>query len=123
MFDHPDFADVKHGPLAKAGPLLIQVFLEHREAQARQAPEPFVSTLASSLWIEGEAVGVQVRASTDPDYDQTKAFLQAVGFREVSADPGLKIIEGLLPIKQLPAAADSDWIVGLAPIVRPVLRG
>ncbi|CAN5710509.1 hypothetical protein BH23PLA1_BH23PLA1_35800 [soil metagenome] len=119
MPDDSDDSDVQNGPLAKAGPLLIQLFLEHRAHREQANPGPLVTSLSKSLRIEGESVGVQIRASKK--LEPALAFLRGLGLEGEAIEPRLKIVEGLLPIAQLPAVAASNQIVGIAPSVRPVL--
>jgi hypothetical protein len=114
----PDLTDVKNGPLAKGGEDLMRLYQQYAGWKAAGAAGIFYSPQSDLLYIDGSSVGVSVRAAGD-----IHAFLKsidAVGFRSIAVNTDYQVVDGFLPIDQLPACAQWPSVINLRPIYRPV---
>ncbi len=118
---HPtstDPYDVQNGPLANLGKDLIQVY--HDFATYSQAGDKgtFTSSRASTLFIQGTSVGVDIRGYGD--FASFQQSLKTIGVTVLATDARLNIVEGNIPIAALPQLASLSQLIGANPIYRPV---
>lgn len=112
-----NLADVQNGPLAIAGPNLVQLYQEHQNyLHVAVGDTEFESTLKDSLRIEGEYVGVTVRVGGDLE-TATNTF-RNIGMQVEATLGSPKLVEGLLPIAQLPTLAGIEQAISIRPIQR-----
>jgi hypothetical protein len=67
------------------------------------------------LVISGTSVAVQIKMASPGDFDQFLSDLQADGLQVISSSATYSLVEGLLPIAELPAAAQVAASVTPAP--------
>ncbi|HEX8204138.1 MAG TPA: hypothetical protein VF590_26915, partial [Isosphaeraceae bacterium] len=115
-----DLADVKNGPLAVAGQDLVGIYQEYQAFLRGGGTGAFVSGRAGQIRVQGSLVGVDISATGDLDGFVNQ--LRNLGMQVEASDPGLKIVEGLLPIAQLPTVAALAQTVGISPLYREQLR-
>jgi hypothetical protein len=108
-----DMGDVKNGPMAKAGPDLIAIYQAFGPSGSGNLP----AGGATSILRVGNSVGVDIRASGD--VNALTATLTGLGMQIQSTDPNTHIIEGLLPIAQLPSVAQLSQVTSMMPIYAP----
>ncbi len=113
-----NIADVKNGPLAKAGQDLISLYQEYQTYLANDGVAgQFHSKQAGRLEIQGTNVGVDVNV-----YGDLNAYALAaarLGMKIGAIDTATGIVEGVVPIAQLPALVNVAGTVGVAPIYMP----
>ena len=95
--------DPQSGPLAKAGPQLIQAVQAFNETYLKQGKTiGFVDSgnapLANLLNYQGSTVEVDVRATADTAQSTLNATLAVAGMTVTANDPSLHIAEGYLPL-------------------------
>lgn len=116
----PNIDEIKNGPLAPLGQNLITI---HQEFVAFRSTNPtgtFVSSQSGLVRIEGDSVGVDIRAAGD--FNALVTTLTGLGMQIQFSDPNTRIVEGLLPIAQLPAIAGSPLISSVNPVFVPALQ-
>jgi large repetitive protein len=114
--------DVKNGPLAKAGQDLITVYGEYQQFLQNNRTGQFVSSLSKQISFVGTYVGVDVRGfgGTAASLGSLSTQLQGLGMQVRAADVKTSIVEGIVPIGQLPAVAALSSVVGIDPIYKPI---
>jgi hypothetical protein len=105
-------ADIQNGPLAKAGQDLITIY-EEFEQQGGSAT--FTSSEAGVVKIVGTSVGVDVHSSGG-SFANLVSAMTALGMQVQAQSATYGIVEGLLPIGQLLAAAQNSQTLSLSPI-------
>jgi hypothetical protein len=110
-----DIGDAQNGPLAKAGVNLITIYEEY---QAQAGNKTFTSSLAGIVRIEGTSVGIDAHMAGG-SFSGYVSALTALGMQVQAQDAAHGIVEGLLPISQLPAAAQNAQTLALSPVYIP----
>jgi hypothetical protein len=116
----PNIDEINNGPLAPLGQKQITI---HQEFVAFRSTNPtgtFVSSQSGLVRIEGDSVGVDIRAAGD--FNALVTTLTGLGMQIQFSDPNTRIVEGLLPIAQLPAIAGSPLISSVNPVFVPALQ-
>ena len=118
-----DWGDVKHGPLATAGPDLIKVFAEFNFAKSKANAGNFgVSPLNSQkdlIRFAGDSVYVDVQVRASDGLNGWVTGLKGLGMIVTGTDGTHGLIEGVLPISKIPSVALNRSVVGVSPIYRP----
>lgn len=114
-----DFSDVKNGPLAKAGPMLIGLFLDYQEFVRTGATGRFSSARAAGLLVQDANVKLDVRG---PALDRLVPALRDLGMQVEADDPRTGTVAGWLPIAQLPVVAQHPEVASVGPVFRPIHR-
>lgn len=122
---HPtttNLADVKNGPLALAGQQLVQIYQEYLTyAQSGGQGGAFKSSLSKLISFNGTNgtnVGVDIRGYGD--FVSFQTALRNIGMNIGAVDPTHQIVEGFLPISQLPTVAQMPNIVGMSPLYKAI---
>ena len=118
-----DPADVKNGPLAKAGQDLITVYLEYQRFQQNGGSGTFSSSLEGRIRIKGDSVGIDVRPADGQDLSAFVAHMSGLGMQIDSVDENTKTVEGYLPINQLTTVAQDPTVATIEPNYIPVTQG
>jgi hypothetical protein len=105
-------ADIQNGPLAKAGQDLITIYEEFVQ---QGGSATFTSSEAGRVRIVGTSVGVEIH-SAGGNFGNLVSAMTGLGMQVQAKDATYGIIEGLLPIGQLVAAAQNSQTVSLSPI-------
>jgi hypothetical protein len=105
-------ADIQNGPLAKAGQDLITIY---EEFVLQGGSATFTSTEAGLIRIQGTSVGVDVH-STGGNFGSLVSAMTGLGMQVQAKDATFGVVEGLLPIGQLVAAAQDSQTLSLTPI-------
>jgi hypothetical protein len=103
--------DIQNGPLAKAGEDLITIY-EEFEQQGGGAT--FTSSEAAVVKIVGTSVGVDVHSSGG-SFANLVSAMTALGMQIQTQNAASGVVEGLLPIGQLLAAAQNSQTLSLTP--------
>jgi hypothetical protein len=75
--------------------------------------------VAGKVVIQGSNVGIQVHDNNPADFATLVSQLQADGMQIVSSSATYGLVEGMLPIAQLPAVAGLPEVPGVAPMFQP----
>jgi len=105
-----DIADVKNGPLAKAGQNLIALYLDFQKAGGGS----FTSSQTALIDVVGNQVRVDIRGAGD--VNSLVSTLSGAGMQVQSTDATTHTVEGLLPIAQLPAVAQLSQVSSITPV-------
>ena len=82
----------------------------------------FTTTLSKTIMVQGTSVGVDLVFNGSGDFNTQIAQLQGVGMKITATNAKLGIVEGYLPISELPAIARDGYISNIAPIYKPIIR-
>jgi hypothetical protein len=107
-----DIGDTQNGPLAKAGADLITIY---QEFQAQGGSSTFTSSKAGVIKIQGGTVGVDIH-TTGSNFGQFVSTMSSLGMQVQTKDATHGIVEGFLPIGQLPTVAQNTQTVAISPI-------
>jgi len=113
----PSEGEVKNGPMNNAGQTLITIY---KEFQQQQGSPTFTSSQAGIVRIEGTNVGIDA-VSNGGDFTGFVAQLTSLGMQIERTDAATGTVEGLLPIGQLPNAAQLPQTLSLNAIYSPRL--
>lgn len=126
--------DAVHGPLANAGQLLISAYSNYQVFLSKGGTTGFDYSSSNSLnkliLFQGNSVGVNVSVYTDANSSLNNAIsaLQNLGMSVTGTDQAMGIVEGFLPISQLPTAANlstvdgARQVVNISPIFHPTIN-
>jgi len=112
-----DVGDVKHGPLAKAGQDLIRLYQDFQQFKGEGT---FRSTHAPNIQVVGNSVRVDIRGSGS--VNGLASALADLGMQVQHTDARTHTVEGLLPINQLPNAAQLSQVTTISPVYAMKLR-
>jgi hypothetical protein len=110
-----DIGDAENGPLAKAGVDLITIY---QDFEAQGGSSTFTSSKAGVIRIQGGTVGVDIR-TTGSNFSQFVSTMSSLGMQVQTQDATHGIVEGFLPIGQLPTVAQNAQTVAITPIYIP----
>jgi len=105
-----NIADVKNGPMAKAGQSLISLYLDSQKASGGS----FTSSQTALIDVVGNQVRIDVRGSGD--VSSLTSALTGAGMQVQSTDATTRTVEGLLPIAQLPTVAQLSQVSSITPV-------
>jgi hypothetical protein len=91
-----------------------------------QDPTNFLADLqsmgvAGKVVIQGTNVGIQVKDNNPADFATLVSQLQAAGMQISSSSATYGLVEGLLPIAQLPAVAGLPEVPSVTPMFQPMV--
>jgi len=111
----PSVADIKNGPLAKAGQDLIALYQQYK---SQGAGATFNPTGLGGVRVQGSSVGVDARISGG-NLDDYVSRLGGLGMQILAKDAATGTVEGLLPISQLLAAVQDPQTLSVTPMYNP----
>jgi len=108
----------------KGGPVLASIYQEYLNYQAAGSQGTFAPAESSQVVIQGTSVGVDIRTPV-ADFSAMLGQMQALGMQvtAVTTVGQVAVIEGLVPIAQLPTVAENSMLVGVAPVYYPTRFG
>lgn len=112
-----DIADVKNGPLAKAGSQLISIYQEYQTFLQQGGGGEFVSQQAPWIMFDGDKVGVDF--SGVGDFNAMRTSLANLGMDVTATDSTRRIVEGYIPIAQLVTASKVPQVNGMVAMFKP----
>jgi len=114
----PSVSEVKSGPLAKAGQDLITLYEEFQ----KQGGGTFTPSGIPPVKIQGNSVEIDAHISAG-NFSNYVSALGSLGMQIKNLDEAHGIVEGYLPISQLPAAAQNPQTLSLTPVYGPAIAG
>lgn len=120
-----NLADTQNGPMANAGGALIKAYFEYQQylpvrTQTSEFASSPLNSQSGTYLFEGDQVRVDVKVFGD--LRQGSSDLALAGLTIRAMDSTLNLVEGLVPVSQLPAIAALPNVVNVAPIAKPQLR-
>ncbi len=73
---------------------------------------------SNQIVIAGAAVGVDIR-TTPANYNAMLTQMESLGMLVTATAPQVGVIEGFLPIVQLPLVAANAGLTGMSPVYKP----
>jgi hypothetical protein len=112
-----NLADAEHGPMANLGVDMVTVY------QAFENGNVDTATLANeypSYMFQGNSILIGLNAYTHFSSLQTQA--SNLGMQVIATNPNVRLIEGWLPINELPMAAKLPELLSGHPVLRPTVN-
>ena len=81
----------------------------------------FSSSLSNLIQIQGTSVGVQVHGNGTGDFNAMVSALESAGMQISATDAVTQTVVGMLPIADLPAAAQGQQTLSVTPQYLPKL--
>lgn len=103
------------------GAQLGSVYQEYLNYEAAGGTGTFSPTEASSIYFNGTSVGVDIR-STPANFNAMLGAMEVYGMQVTATVPQIGLIEGFLPIAQLPTVLTNADLVSLVPIYKAQLQ-
>ncbi len=85
------------------------------------ASGPFRTTGLNGLVINGTSVGIQVKAQNTGDFTTFVSTLQSDGMQVLDSSSTYGLVDGMLPIAQLPTVAQLPQTQSVMPMFNPIL--
>jgi hypothetical protein len=102
---------------AKAGPALGEVYNQYTNYYQAGSQGGFTSSLSGVVEMNGPTVGVDIQLSGN--FQSNLADMKAIGLVQTATVPSIGMVEGFLPIGQLPAVAEDPNLVSVNPVYVP----
>jgi hypothetical protein len=110
------------GPLpANVGQGLQTIYQEYQTFQSAGGTGTFTSSQANLIVINGTNVGVEAH-SNGGDFNAFVAALKSDGLQILASDATYGIVEGMLPITELPTIAVLPQTLSITPMYKPMLN-
>jgi hypothetical protein len=103
------------------GPALGTVYQDYLNYEAAGGTGTFTSSESGQIFISGTSVGVDIQTSP-ANFNAMLQAMEVYGMQVTATAPQVGVIEGYLPIAQLPTVAANADLEGLAPIYIPKAR-
>jgi hypothetical protein len=107
---------------ADVGAPLQSLYAQYETYESSGGAGPFSPTGANLLVINGTDVGIQVKDTNTGDFNTLITELQGDGMRILDSDSTYGLVEGMLPIVQLPTVAQLTQTLSITPMSNPILE-
>ncbi len=107
----------------RGGQSLGTIYTQYINYELAGAKGSFTSSLANEIYISGSSVGVTISIGGGGDYNTVLGQLESIGMQVTATAPQDGLVEGYLPIAQLPVVANDGYITGISPVYKPILKG
>jgi hypothetical protein len=111
-----DVGNPETGPLANAGVDLINIY---QQFEAQGGGSTFTPSGAGVVEIKGTSVGIDAHMKAGGDFNSYVSTLSSLGMQIQRQDAAHGLVEGLLPIGQLVAAAQNPQTTSLSAVYIP----
>jgi hypothetical protein len=105
----------------KGGPELGAIYTEFVNYEQAGGTGTFSSPQSSQVVMAGEAVGINIRTSA-ANFTNMLDEMEEIGMDVTATASSIGVIEGFLPIAQLPAVAANTGLVGMDPVLKPTFK-
>jgi hypothetical protein len=103
----------------RAGQTLGSVFTQYVSYEQGGAVGAFAPTQAGQIFISGTSVGVDIDFHGG-DFNTLVGQLKSIGMQVTATAPQVGLVEGYLPIGDLPIVASNGYATSISPVYRPV---
>jgi hypothetical protein len=100
---------------------LQTIYAEYEAYVSAGSKGPFTPSQSLFVVINGTDVGIQVHSNNPGDLSAFVAQLQSDGMQVIDSSVKYGIVEGMLPIAQLPAVAGLPQTMIITPMYKPIL--
>ncbi len=107
---------------ANVGAPLQSLYAQYETYESSGGHGPFSPTGANLLVINGTDVGIQVKDTSTGDFPTLIAELQGDGMQILDSSSTYGLVEGMLPIAQLPTVAQLPQTLSITPMFNPILE-
>jgi hypothetical protein len=104
----------------RAGQALGSLYTQYTNYVAGGSEGTFTSTLSSQIYMSGTSVGVNLSIGNGGDFSTVVSQLEGIGMQVTATSTQDGIVEGYLPISQLPVVASNGYLTEISPVSRPV---
>ncbi len=105
----------------RGGQNLGTIYTEYVNYELAGAQGNFTSSLSNRIFMDGMSVGVDIRFDGG-DFNTMIAQLEGLGMQVTATSAQYSLVEGFLPISQLPVVANDGYVSSLSPIYKPSLN-
>ncbi len=112
-----NLADAQNGPIANLGPAGVNLYQEYLTYVADGAKGTFSTPLSKTVYVVGTDVGMDVRGYGN--FATFEKSLVSLGMVVTATTPSIDLVEGYVPIANLPQVAADAQTVGGEPIFIP----
>ena len=109
--------DIQHGPLANLGQTLISIY---KDFSANGTKANYAPVLSDVVQFRGNLVGVDVLGVKGTNLPAMGVALKQLGMQITSAWASNNLVEGFIPIGNLPKLAINGLVKSASPILVPV---
>jgi hypothetical protein len=110
-----NLADVQNGPMANAGQDLINIY----QAYLSAGNTTNLASQFSQIKFGAGTVGVDINWNGSGDFNGYTNALTNLGMQVTTTSATYGIVEGFLPVAQLPTVAEEPQTLSLTPIYKP----
>lgn len=107
---------------ANVGAPLQSLYAQYEAYESSGASGPFRPTGINGVVINGTSVGIQVKSNNMGDFSSFVSTLENDGMQVQSSSSTYGLVNGMLPISQLPAVAQLPETLSITPIFNPILN-
>ena len=100
---------------------LQSLYAQYEVYETSGASGPFRPTGLNGLVISGTSVGIQVKSNNTGDFSSFVSTLQSDGMQVLDSSSTYGLVNGMLPIGQLPAVAQLPQTLSITPMFNPIL--
>jgi hypothetical protein len=100
---------------------LQSLYTQYETYESSGGAGPFRPTGANLLVINGTDVGIQVKDTSTGDFNTLITELQGDGMQILDSSSTYGLVEGMLPIAQLPTVAQLPQTLSVTPMTNPSL--
>jgi hypothetical protein len=113
-----NLADIKNGPMADSGQDLIDVYQTYLSDSGNASQ--VASTYQNLIEFQNGMVGIDTNWNSSGHFSDYVTAMTNLGMQITATSDTYGIIEGFLPISQLPTVAQEPQTLSLRPIYRPI---
>ena len=99
---------------------LQSLYTQYEAYESAGGSGTFSPTGVGLLVINGTDVGIEVKDNNTADFSSLTSELQSEGMQILDSSPTYGLIEGMLPIGQLPNAAELSPTLSITPMTNPI---
>jgi hypothetical protein len=113
-----NLADVQNGPMANAGQDLIAVY----QASLGSSGTSNLASQFSTIQFQGSSVGINTNWNGTGSFGDYITALKNLGMQVTASSVTYGIVEGYLPVSQLPTVAAEPQTLALAAVYKPIVH-
>ncbi len=102
----------------RAGQALGTIFTQYENYEAAGASGTFSSNESNQIYLSGTSVGVDVNFGGG-NYNTLLGQLKSIGMNVTATSTLDSLVEGYLPIANLPIVASNGYVSSIAPVYKP----
>jgi hypothetical protein len=106
----------------RGGQVLGTIYTQYINFETAGGTGTFTSSLSSRYYLSGTSVGVSIRLSSSGNFSTLVSQLEEAGLQVSATSTQNLLVEGYLPIAELPVIANDAYVVGLSALSKPVSR-